>query len=36
MKRAIESGMAHMMVTGGSLKDSREALELARQDGIHV
>lgn len=33
LRRAKDVGITHMMVTGGSLADSKEALELARTDG---
>jgi TatD DNase family protein len=34
LKRAWEAGLKHIVITGGSLEESRDALELAKSDGI--
>jgi TatD DNase family protein len=33
LKRAWEAGLKHIVITGGSLEESKDALELARSDG---
>lgn len=33
LSRAWEAGLKHIIVTGGSLMESKEALELVQQDG---
>jgi len=34
LQRAWNSGMQKMIITGGSLEDSREALQLAESHGL--
>ena len=36
LDRAWAKGMAAMMVTGGSLEDSKKALELAKTNGNYL
>jgi TatD DNase family protein len=34
LKRAWEAGLKHIVITGGSLEESKDALELAKSDGV--